>query len=212
MMDINPDLPDFEIGNALPDGQAFPAYEPRTTSQQAPAKSSSVSSEDEESAEAPLMRNRRGPRVLPMDMTQELRGAQLLQWNNEYLENMATAAWHKLQHKLPSQAKRNAAAWVYGSGIGGVGSGIGSMKLPSPLHMFAGDKLREALTGAEVSAAGKKRSRSDEDDHSSESEERRLRPRSDEGEQIGRRENLIQEDNDMQPQFDDTVVLLYPWY
>ena len=211
-MDVDNLLPDFEADNALPEGQPFPESVPLKVSQQAFARPSSELSEAQEeevSAEAPLIRNRRGPRVLPMDMTQELRSAQLLQWNNEYVENMATASYHKLQHKLPSQARKNAAAWLFGSGIGGVGVGIGSLKLPSPLDMFAGDKLMEAMTGVEVSVAGKKRNRSDDDDHSSESEERRFRPRSDDGKQIGRGESLVLKDNDMLPQFDDMVMLYH---
>ena len=210
-MDLDSALRDMEAGdhgNILPAVEPFPEMAAPAAGQHGFLKSISVQVEDEElseSAEAPLNRRPRGPRVLPMDATQELRGSHLTDWNNNYVQNMAAASHQKLLHKLPYQAKKNAAAWVFGSGIGGVGLGLGSSKLPSPLDMFAGDKLMEALTGVELSVARKKRGRSEEEDRESESEGRRTRLRSDEGEQVGRGNGLMLDDNGLPPLFEDTV-------
>lgn len=210
-MDLESALRDMEAGaqsGALPAAEPFPETAAPAAGQQRFLKSTSVQEQEEElsdSAEAPLTRKRRGPRVLPMDATQELRASHLTNWNNNYVQNMAKASEQKLSHRIPHQAKKNAAAWVFGSGIGGVGVGLGSSKLPSPLDIFAGDKLMEALTGVELRVAGKKRGRSDEEGQESESEGRRTRPRSDEGEQVGRGDDLMLDDNDLPPLFEDTV-------
>ena len=191
-------------GNVLPEAEPFPEMAAPIVPPPSLLKPASIASEPEESAEA-LMKRR--PRILPMDMTQELRSSQLAQWNNQYLENMVKASHHKLQHKLPYQAKKNAATWVFGSGIGGVGAGLGSSKLASPLELFAGDQLRQALMGLDLSITSKKRPRTDDEGHTSDSEERRLRRRSDEGSQIGRGDELAQDETGMPPLFDDTVKI-----
>lgn len=212
-MDLDSALRDMEAGDhgeVLPAAEPFPETAAPAASQQGFLKSTSVQEQEEElseSAEALLNRRCRGPRALPMDATQELRGSHLTNWNNNYVQNMVEASRQKMHHKLPYQAKKNAAAWVFGSGIGGVGLGMGSSKLPSPLDMFAGDKLMEALTAVELNVAGKKRGRSDEEDHESESEGRRTRLRSDEGEQVGRGDDLMLGDNGLPPLFEDTVSL-----
>ena len=199
---------DNEAYNDLPPAEPFPAMVAGGTARQQTLKPSPVVAEEEESSEsadAPLNRKRRGPRVLPMDVTQELRNADLALWNTEYINNMAEASQSRLHHTIPYQARKNAAYWVFGSGIGGVGTGLGTSKLKSPLDMFAGQKLMEALTGIDLNVAGKKRARSDDEDSRSNSEERRVRARDDSGDQIGRGDDLVLDDNDRQPLFDDTV-------
>ena len=142
--------------------------------------------ESSESADAPQQRKRREPKVLPTDMAQELHNADLASWNNNYLENMAQATLAKVRHRYAAVAKKNATTWILGTGIGGVGLGLGVSKIKSPLDMFAGDALLEALTGRESSAAGRKRSHDEEAEHTTDSEGRRVRAREDDGEQIGR--------------------------
>ena len=161
--------------------------------------SSSIVPEEEESsesAEAPQRRKAREPRELTMDVTQGLRNTDLAEWNNNYVANMATVAHSKAQHKAPALSKKNAVFWVTGSGIGGVGSGLGSSKFPSPLNMFAGDQLMQALLGLEASVVGKKRSHDKENGDDSDSEGRRVRIREGDSEQIGRGQDIILDDDD----------------
>ena len=207
------DIADGDGGNVLPEAEPFPEMAAPAISQPSFLEPSSLISEERgegESAEASMRRRPRGPRVLPTDNTQELRSSYLTQWNNQYPQNMAEASYHKLQHRLPYQAKKNAASWVFGLGIGGVGAGLGSLKLASPLAIFAGDRLRQALIGIDSSTTEKKRPHPDGEGQTSESAERRIRQRSDEGSQIGRGNELALEEIGLPPIFDDTVRLSFP--
>lgn len=141
-------------------------------------RSSLMISEEEQSleaAEAPLRHRHRARRELPWDEINELRNTDLARWNNGYVENMMANNESKLHKKSSKHSKKNAIHWVYGSGIGGVGSGVGWPKLKSPLCMFAGDSLMEALTGAASSIRGRKRPRDEDSDSESGSERRRVR-------------------------------------
>lgn len=197
-MDLDLDLPQIDDDIVLPDAEAFP-----TTALQAPAgsgilgPSSGVHEEQEssESADAPLQHKRRTPKTLPVDEMQELHNTDLTQWKTDYLANMAEATAAKRSHKAPVLAKKNAAFWVVGAGIGGVGAGLGSSKLQSPLDMFAGEAMMEALTGVRISIAGQKRGRDDEEDHDSGSEARRVRIRDGDGAQIGRGNDMMLDDD-----------------
>ena len=151
--------------------------------------------ESSESAGAPLQRKRRVPRALPIDDRPELHNSDLTQWKTDYIANMAEATAAKMSHKAPFIAKRNAAFWVLGAGIGGVGAGSGSSKLQSPLGMFAGDSMMEALTGVQVSAAGQKRGRDGQEGDDSDSEVRRARIKGSDWDQIGRGDGMILEDD-----------------
>ncbi len=197
-MDLDLDLPRVDDDIVLPEAEAFP-----TAALQAPAPSgdpgisSRVRQEQEssDSAEAPLQRKRRAPKILPVDERPELHNTDLTQWKTDYIANMAEATAAKVGHKAPFLAKRNAAFWVLGAGIGGVGAGLGSSKLQSPLAMFAGASMIQALTGVTVSAAGQKRGREDEEDRDSDSEGRRARIRDGDWEQIGRGEGMVLDDD-----------------
>lgn len=129
------------------------------------------------------------------DERQEFHSTDLTQWTTDYLANMAEATAAKMSHKAPFLAKKNAAFWVGGAGIGSVGAGLGSSKLQSPLDMFAGDAIMEALTGVKISIAGQKRRRDDEEETDSDSEARRVRIRDGDGDQIGRGVELILDDD-----------------
>ena len=193
-------FPQIEDDMILPVAEAFP-----TTALQPPAGSRNLGSssgahqeqESTDSAEAPLQRKRRAPKALPVDERQELRNADLSQWNTDYIANMADATAAKMSHRAPFIAKRNAAFWVIGSGIGGVGAGMGSSSLQSPLAMFAGDTMMEALTGVKISTAGQKRGRDDQEDHDSESEARRARIRDGDWDQLGREGMMLDDDGTM---------------
>jgi hypothetical protein len=185
-VDLDLDIPRFDDDDVvLPDAEPFPAMAPQpivgSGLLNVPPESHN-GRESSETAEVPLQRKRRAPRTLAVDERQELHNADLAQWKTVYPANMKEAREAKQSHKAPALAKKNAAFWVYGAGIGGVGAGLGGSKLRSPLDMFAGDAIMEALTGIKASPARQKRAREDEEDHDSDSEGRRVRPR--EGDQL----------------------------
>lgn len=193
-MDVDVDIPRFDDDDViLPQAEPFPEMVRPEADLSGPLPKVPEESESSESVEAP-QRKRRAPKELPIDERQELHNADLAQWKNEYLANMAEATEAKNAHKAVTLAKKNAAYWVVGAGIGGVGAGLGVSKMKSPLDMFAGDAMMEALTGIKTSTAGQKRGRDDDEDHESDSEARRTRIRDDE-EQIGRGERMILDDD-----------------
>ncbi|KAL9029451.1 MAG: hypothetical protein Q9196_002310 [Gyalolechia fulgens] len=220
LMDLDVDFPRADDGDLiLPQAEAFPPIAPQGPSGTAPLDESSS-----EAAVAPQQRRARQPKELPVDLTQELRNADLAQWNNEYLANMDDAKKSKLQHKSAAFAKQNAAFWVFGQGIGGIGAGKGASQMKGPLaEMFAGDALMRNLTGAPASVAGSKRSRTGDDNDEHDSEARRVRIREDGGE-VGRAQGFNLDDDDTmvlpgseaiemgrhaQPSLDDTSQ--FPW-
>lgn len=135
-----------------------------------------------EAVEAPMRRNKRSAKTMDIDEPQELRNAQLAQWNEEYAQNMAIASKQKQQNKLLTIAKKNAEFWVLGKGIGSVGVGLGSYEVPHPLNAFSGEGLLEMLSGTKKTPSGRKRGRKAGDDTESGVEDgRRVRSRNDEG-------------------------------
>lgn len=217
MMDLDINLPDVDdFHSALPPAEPFPDRKARAGASRSQSflKSSSTIPEEEgsESAEAQA-RKWRGRKEILIDEAPELRNSDLTQWSTNYVANMAEAARQKLQHKLPHQARKNAAAWVFGSGINGVGIGTTNINIRNPLDMFAGDTLIEALTGVTTRHTRQKRPRTDDEDHASEGSERRTRLRTAE-EEIGRGESLILGDDSMAPIFGDDVrcnISLWPF-
>lgn len=182
----------------LPQAEAFPPIGPQAQAESGFLRSSAVPHEESSSdnALARQQRERRGPKALPYDETQELRNSVLAQWNADYLANMAHTKKTKLQHKATTAAKHNAASWVFGAGIGGVGLGLGASKMKGPLaEMFSGDALMQALTGTSTSPTGKKRSRSGDETDDSDAEERRVRMREEDAE-VGRAQGFHLEDDD----------------
>ena len=180
----------------LPDAEPFPEM-PRATDPQATyVPEEEPEEESSPSAQAPVRRRTRGRKPLPVDNVQEVRNAQLSAWNNDYLENMAADTRTKLHHRQAFQAKKNAAAWVFGNGINGIGTKFGGPQSEllaiNPLSAFSGDALRHALIGLSLTTAGQKHPRTEEaaegeDERAGSSEGRRTRPRSDEGSQeLGR--------------------------
>ncbi|KAL4917694.1 Rec8 like protein-domain-containing protein [Aspergillus aurantiobrunneus] len=112
----------------------------------------------------------RAHKTLASDEQTALRNADLAHMNDGYMRNMAVATKHKRQKKVPTQAKKNAAYWVFGLGIGRVGAGVGTGRIIHPLHFFSGDELYTTLVPANSA-----RKRHSEDDL--ESETRRVRAR-----------------------------------
>lgn len=136
-------------------------------------------------------RRTRVPRVVPVDDQTALRNTELAQINNEYVQNMLSVLKQKQQKKLPAQAKKNAAFWVFGQGIGSVGIGLGASHTVHPLCAFSGDELH-ALLSHETKRKARKRGRragDHEEESGSDSDGRRVRARGESEEQIGRGEN-----------------------
>ncbi|KAK2813066.1 hypothetical protein FQN49_008329, partial [Arthroderma sp. PD_2] len=132
-----------------------------------------------ETGEAKARFRQRHPKMFGIDEPAELGNSDLAQWNSGYAENMAAAAKAKLHNKLITIAKKNAAFWVLGSGIGAVGVGLGAGAVLHPLAAFSGDQLLASLTGAPCRQRRRKRSRdeTDKDYNSDESAEKRARTR-----------------------------------
>ncbi len=208
------DMPNtgYDDNLLLPEAEPFPGLASPAAAFATILRSSPEAAEAEpssESAEAPLRRRRRVPKIIVRDVTQELRHADLAAWTNDYLANMEGTARSKQHHKLLGRAKENAAFWVKSAGIGGVGSGLGAFKMKTPLGMFSGDELIAALIGVDMTAVRRKRSRSvGGEGPGSESEERRVRPREDDGEQIGRGGDFAMGDGGISG-FDDDVSLSF---
>lgn len=196
-MDIDIEIPRFaDDDNVLPGAEPFPVMAATGRTLQTSLSEAQQEHVSSESAEAPLPRKARVPKQLPVDARQELHNADLARWKADYANNMAEAIEAKKNHKAPTLAKKNAAFWVVGAGIGGVGAGLGTSKLKSPLDMFAGDSMMEALTGVKTWAAGLKRSRDRDIDHDFDSDARRVRTRDGDVDQIRRGEGIALEDDD----------------
>ncbi|KAJ6113361.1 hypothetical protein N7523_006678 [Penicillium sp. IBT 18751x] len=118
---------------------------------------------------------RREAKVIVTDVVTALRNTDLARWNNEYKANMAQALKQKQLNKLPTIAKKNAAHWVFGKGIGAVGNPLGPLHIPHPLKSYSGEKLYYAL----CPEAERKRRRPEEAGNDSDVREqgRRVRPR-----------------------------------
>ena len=157
-----------------------------TTPAQQVSQSSAIPPEEEASSSIGVpQRKGRTSRVLQPDHRPELANTDLAQWNNNYLANMANAARIKQQNRVGSLAKRNAAFWVLGQGIAGVGIGSGDDRVPNPLGVFTGQALLAALTRGE-GASRTKRTRSLSDESNGGAEARRVRGRGDKEHQVGR--------------------------
>ena len=176
-IDLELDLPRFgDEEFLLPEAEAFPELIRKGPTKEGLHRSSSTASQEDsshKSAAALASRKRRAPKALPIDDAPELRNTDLARWNDNYLVNMAIETQTKVLQHATRLAKKNAAFWVGGSGIGG----IGSFSQKTPLDIFAGDALMKALTNVATSVAGRKRNRNEKDDDGSDSDERRVRTR-----------------------------------
>lgn len=87
----------------------------------------------------------REAKILATDLVTTLRNTDLARWNNEYKANMVQAAKQKQLNRLPTIAKKNAAYWVFGKGIGAVGNGLDIPHIVHPLKSYSGEELYEPL-------------------------------------------------------------------
>jgi meiotic recombination protein REC8, fungi type len=101
---------------------------------------------------------------------------------------MEALARTKEQSKSAAQARKNAAYWILDQGIGGVAANFGDDHFPHPLSVFSGQDLLDALIGAPDSPRSSKRARSPSADLDEDEDGRRVRPRGEDEEEVGRGE------------------------
>ena len=118
--------------------------------------------ESSSSTVAALRRKPRSARALPTDWTIELRNAELIDWNKNYLPNMREAARLKTKGTATLRAKKNAEHYVWGSGLGGIGKDFLGAQGSHPLNMYIGDKFFELITGM-----SRKKRKTEKHDHDS---------------------------------------------
>lgn len=106
-----------------------------------------VSEESSVSAEAPMRKKAKKVKTIKIDQASMLNNTAIIAWNKDYVQNMVVGTRIKVNHKASLQAKKNAFHYVYGSGINGVGDGVGSAKWVSSLAMFSGDALLAKING-----------------------------------------------------------------
>lgn len=146
---------------------------PLATSQR-PDESFSEVVESSSTVVAHQSRRARTVRPLPVDYTMELRNKDLADWNANYLQNMNQVARIKQQYKRTQRAKKNAAYWVWGSGIGGIATRLKGITF-NPLNDFIGNSFFELYTGI-----NKKHDRDSGIDEATQRESRRVRQKTDE--------------------------------
>jgi hypothetical protein len=151
-------------------------------------------------ADAPLAKTKKpkSKKALEIDPVIELRNSALAAFRDEYIENMAAASLVKKNHKAATAAKKNAFHFVYGTGLLGVGDGLGSLKFSHPLNIFAGDYLFSKITGKPIPSTPSKRSKRALAVDNEEEQQTPKRPRQAEDE-IGRGFN----DEDIPMNFED---------
>ncbi|KAE8378431.1 Rec8 like protein-domain-containing protein [Aspergillus bertholletiae] len=138
-------------------------------------------------AVATMPQKRRAPRLQILDDRTTLRNTDLGNLNNDYVQNMAIASKQKQQSKLLAQAKKNAAFWVWGEGIGSVGLGLGASRVPHPLQHYSGEKLYDILNQtARNNGHKQKKLPSNNGEADSDTVARHIRAREGYEEQVGR--------------------------
>lgn len=141
----------------------------------------------DETIEDNLVSNRkhRSPKTMKLDLVTQISRDELLQWDRDYLDIMSRLGVQRANAKGQAQARKNAASWVAGHGIGSVGMSFGNHGFVHPLESFCGDSLLAALSDEpQVNEKPRKRSSSPEEDD--EGHGRNVRRRvSDDGVQVG---------------------------
>ncbi|KKK15735.1 hypothetical protein AOCH_007120 [Aspergillus ochraceoroseus] len=187
---------------------------PRGVSIFEPEEEEEEEEEEEKPNELTMRQRQRAPKIFPLDNNPTLRNSDLLHMNENYLKNMASAAKQKQQNKIPTQAKKNAAYWVFRAGVGCVGAGVGSTHIVHPLHLFSGDELYESLV-----PTTKRNSRKRPCESGEEGGGRRVRSKEGDEENIARGEiennNLWNEEVEIgrhpSPSLKDGNSSLMPW-
>ncbi|KAJ5612242.1 hypothetical protein N7510_005436 [Penicillium lagena] len=116
-----------------------------------------------EAQETRARQARRETKHIAADNNTTIRNADLARWNEQYGFNMARAWKQKQLNKIPTLAKKNAAFWVFGKGIGSVGVGLGVSHESHPLKCYSGDELYDIVCVA-FRQNGRKRAHSPDGD------------------------------------------------
>lgn len=147
MMDINDEVP-LPTGDDGMDINAQPGpKDPENNAALSPKDRSIEDGEIERAGESRAQQRIRRVKNISSDDSTTLRNTDLAKWNDEYVANMAYATKLKKQNKLPTLAKKNAAFWVFGLGIGSVGIGLGQRREDGPLKEYSGDALYSLVSG-----------------------------------------------------------------
>ncbi|EKD12303.1 uncharacterized protein L3040_000228 [Drepanopeziza brunnea f. sp. 'multigermtubi'] len=112
------------------------------------------------SAEAQMTKKKaKKVKTIKADQASILKTVEIARWQKEYVQNMEVGNNARVKQQATLHAKKNAFHYVCGSGISGVGEGIGSSKFASPLAMFSGNAFLAKITGKPiVEPESKKRS------------------------------------------------------
>lgn len=140
----------------------------------------------------------RAVKQISNDAHPELSNKELSEWNEKYLENMAKAHTYKKNNRSLTQAKKYAAFWIEGQGIGQVKVKFGDDRIPHPLAIFSGRALLDALSGTNTSSSGSKRSYDEIFESDDASSRRRVRSRNE--------EQQFDDDDGLIIQGDDIIV------
>ncbi|RMZ81408.1 hypothetical protein DV738_g2198, partial [Chaetothyriales sp. CBS 135597] len=98
---------------------------------------------------APQQHARKAKRWVQIDARAELTNAELRQWTNDYLAHMASVVRHKEQYRSVAQARKTAAFWVLGQGVGGVEILFGQDRTDHPFPLL-GKGLRSRLPSLDI--------------------------------------------------------------
>jgi len=193
----------------LPSAQPFPAGDSWTADQAdvpVPVIDPTTQEDANTDAAEAAQRRVRAAKQLKIDDRAEISNKELYEWNNSYLENMRNLLRIKEQSRSAVQARKNAAFWILGQGIGGVETCFGEEKKSHPLAMFSGQALLDILTGRASSPAGSKRSRSLSP---GQADSRRVRARTEEDEDLGRG---VATEGEIGMRFDDDGMIVQDEY
>jgi hypothetical protein len=204
MADGDLPLPDAAPFSARQSSAAPPDGQPRQSSSAHPDHGASFIMEV-----APQRRARAKP-AIKVDVETQIPSKDLKAWDDNYVRNMAEV---RMEHAYITstllQSKKNAEHLVLGIGLSGLGREFNT-DLEHPLRQaFSGKAFFDTLAVKETSPAGRKRSRSPDEDEEEAEEGRRVRPRSDDDQEAARGgdDQFQFDDNDgMFVQGDDDVV------
>ncbi len=99
-----------------------------------------------------MHRKQRQKKNIAVDRRLAFTKGELKRWQQEYLQIMAAATLANNNRMARRNAKKMAFQYVYGTGINGVGKGIGAIKLDSPLDVFSGEHLLAKFIGEPTSS------------------------------------------------------------
>lgn len=107
-----------------------------------------------------LHRKQRSQKLVQKDVLTQISRDELLVWDQQYLQMMSRLDFRKSSAKSSVQARKNAVSWIFGHGIGGIGTVTSFDGASHPLESFCGDALLTALSDSLPPTLTRKRSAS----------------------------------------------------